>query len=63
MNEISCPSCGEDENLSGDSKESGNKEKVTVTCETCGVEWERDLKPQCSKLWSRRYASGSSFDS
>lgn len=52
MNEISCPSCGEDENLSGDSKESGNKEKVTVTCETCGVEWERDLKPQCSKCGS-----------
>ena len=48
MNEVVCPNCGEDENLKGDSKESGNAEKVTVICETCEMKCERDLTPRCS---------------
>jgi len=47
VNEIVCPNCGEDENLKGDSKESGNTEKVTVICETCEMKWERNLTPKC----------------
>ena len=53
MNDTSCPNCGEEENLSGDSKETDRKESITVTCGECGVEWERDLKPQCSKCGTR----------
>ncbi|MAT63294.1 MAG: hypothetical protein CL881_05795 [Dehalococcoidia bacterium] len=50
--EVVCPNCGEDENLRGDSKESGNTEKVKVTCETCQIKWERDLTPKCSSCSS-----------
>ena len=52
INEVVCPNCGEDENLRGDSKESGNTEKVKVTCETCQIEWERDITPKCSSCSS-----------
>ena len=50
--EIVCPNCGEDENLRGDSKESKEIKKVTVICETCKMEWERDLTPRCPSCGS-----------
>ncbi|MEX2440439.1 MAG: hypothetical protein WD739_11300 [Actinomycetota bacterium] len=41
--DIQCPACGEDERLSG--KRSG--EIITITCERCGVAWERDPRATC----------------
>ncbi len=55
MNEIVCPNCGEDENLKGDSKESGNAEKVTVICETCEIKWERDLTQSALRALRKIY--------
>ncbi len=41
--DITCANCGEDERLIG----SRTGETITVTCEECGLVWERDLTPKC----------------
>lgn len=38
-----CANCGEEENLRG----SRDGEIITVTCEECGLVWDRDLTPKC----------------
>ncbi len=41
--DISCANCGEDEALEG----SRDGEVITITCESCGLIWDRDLTPKC----------------
>jgi RNA polymerase subunit RPABC4/transcription elongation factor Spt4 len=38
-----CANCGEEENLRG----SRDGEVITVTCQECGLVWDRDLTPKC----------------
>lgn len=40
---VHCPSCHEDENLDGTTVDGA----ITITCQSCGLSWERDLKPPC----------------
>lgn len=40
---VTCPSCAEDENLTG----SSDGDAITITCGRCGCVWERDLTPRC----------------
>jgi len=41
--EVACPSCGEEEDLSG---ERGD-DAIQVTCGSCGQRWSRSLTPTC----------------
>lgn len=41
--DISCPLCGETENLSGDRRE----DVITITCGGCGQIWDRPTTPVC----------------
>lgn len=40
---LSCPGCGEVDDLAGVRHEG----RITVTCGACGSSWERDLSPRC----------------
>ncbi|MEE9416943.1 MAG: hypothetical protein V3V01_16805 [Acidimicrobiales bacterium] len=46
MADIVCAKCGEDERLLGD-RSSDNPDIITITCEVCGLCWDRDLTPSC----------------
>ena len=50
MDDLTCPGCGEDDNLSGrrdgDPGQPGAK-SITVTCGSCELSWVRDLAPRC----------------
>lgn len=48
MASIVCPSCGEDDKLSGERKD----DVITITCEVCGMRWKRDLRPKCGNCGS-----------
>lgn len=41
--DTTCANCGEEENLRG----SRDGEVITVSCEECGLVWDRDLTPKC----------------
>lgn len=41
--EISCPICGEAEQLTG----ARSGDHITITCGGCGQEWDRPTKPTC----------------
>lgn len=41
--EISCPNCGEDEDLVGNR----HGETITVTCQKCDTIWDRDQQRRC----------------
>lgn len=43
--DIACPSCGESESLRGSRRDEG----IALTCDRCGHEWLRDLKPACPR--------------
>lgn len=43
MPDIACANCGEEEHLVGER----TGESITITCEMCGLIWDRDLTPQC----------------
>ena len=45
MTEIACANCGEDENLDGERR----GEIIEITCASCGLVWDRDLTPSCSR--------------
>ena len=45
---VSCARCGEDENLDGRSEDGA----IIVVCGTCGLEWQRDLRPSCGTCGS-----------
>lgn len=44
MPEIRCANCGEEERLLGERVDSS----ITITCEVCGLVWDRDLQPRCA---------------
>lgn len=41
--ELVCARCGEDDRLRGERE----GETITITCEACGLVWDRDLAPKC----------------
>lgn len=41
--EITCPECGETEDLGG----VRHGDHITVSCGACGRTWDRDLRPLC----------------
>ncbi len=43
--EISCPSCGEDEELSGQPDDG----LIAITCQRCEVSWHRDPERRCPR--------------
>ena len=43
MSDLECAQCGEDEQLRG----SRDGDTITITCESCGLVWDRDLAPRC----------------
>ena len=43
MSDLVCASCGEDEQLVGER----DGDAITITCESCGLVWDRDLTPRC----------------
>jgi len=46
--DLVCASCGEDEELRGDQL----GDVITITCESCGLVWDRDLTPRCPRCES-----------
>jgi len=46
--DIACANCGEEEELSG----SRSGDTITITCEKCGLIWDRDLTPVCRSCGS-----------
>ena len=52
MSEIACPRCGEEEALLGRREGPPGEETITVTCESCALEWVRDLTPRCPSCGS-----------
>ncbi len=48
MSLIECPGCGEDENLDG----ARTGDIIEITCQQCGLVWDRDLTPSCDKCGS-----------
>jgi len=44
MPRVTCPSCGEDEDLQGERTDDG----ITITCGTCDATFDRDTTPTCS---------------
>ncbi len=43
MSDLVCANCGEEEKLLGERVD----EVITITCEECGLVWDRDLTPRC----------------
>ena len=43
MSDLVCANCGEEDELRGDR----DGETITITCESCGLIWDRNLKPVC----------------
>jgi Zn finger protein HypA/HybF involved in hydrogenase expression len=41
--DTTCANCGEEERLRGERE----GETITITCEQCGLVWDRDLTPRC----------------
>lgn len=50
MPEITCPSCGGTDGLSGSRK----GEVIRLQCASCGHAWDRDPTPRCGLCGSRR---------
>jgi predicted RNA-binding Zn-ribbon protein involved in translation (DUF1610 family) len=50
MPDISCPACGEDDDLSGTPLD----ETIEITCGSCGRVWVRDLSPRCDRCGGDR---------
>jgi len=43
--DLVCASCGEEDRLRGE--RSDDHDRITITCEACGLVWDRDLTPSC----------------
>ncbi len=41
--DLVCANCAEEENLVGER----DGEVITITCQECGLVWDRDLTPKC----------------
>ena len=46
---IACPRCDESDHLVGKTIDT----EISVTCESCGLTWVRDLQPYCDKCGSK----------
>jgi formate dehydrogenase maturation protein FdhE len=46
--QVECPRCGETDALQGRRQE----ERITVRCERCDTEWDRDVRPRCERCES-----------
>ena len=46
--DIACPRCGEAESILG----RRDADRIEMTCETCGYEWIRSLRPRCDRCGS-----------
>lgn len=49
MNDINCPQCGTDDNLTG----TRVGEMIRLTCTACNLSWDRDTQPHCDTCGSR----------
>ena len=45
--ELECVNCGTDEHLAGTAV--ADSPVIAITCERCGLAWERDTSPACKK--------------
>ncbi|MDH4169205.1 MAG: hypothetical protein OEW42_06390 [Acidimicrobiia bacterium] len=43
MSDLVCAKCGEEDELLG----TRDGDTITITCESCGLVWDRDLTPRC----------------
>ena len=50
--DLICANCGEDDRLQGERSEGGEGDVITITCEACGLVWDRDLTPSCDRCGS-----------
>ncbi len=48
MSDLTCANCGEDDDLLGER----DGEVITITCQACGLVWDRDLAPSCGTCGS-----------
>ena len=46
--EIACARCGETDELRGEQLD----DVITITCQRCGLVWDRDLTPRCDRCGS-----------
>ena len=48
MPDIVCPRCGEEEALRGAPRTGDDgSDLIAITCESCGLVWDRDPRPRC----------------
>ncbi|MDH3754872.1 MAG: transposase [Acidimicrobiia bacterium] len=43
MSDLICANCGEEDELRG----TRDGDTITITCESCGLVWDRDINPTC----------------
>ena len=48
MDDLTCPRCGEADDLLGAERGGG----IVITCQQCNTEWERDFTPRCGTCGS-----------
>jgi ribosomal protein L37AE/L43A len=48
--DLLCPTCRTDEHLRGERR---GDEVIHITCDACGLEWDRDLEPRCPSCGRR----------
>ncbi|MCP3991217.1 MAG: hypothetical protein GY724_19235 [Actinomycetia bacterium] len=46
--DLVCAQCGEDDDLRGQQ----DGDAITITCQQCGLVWDRDLSPRCGRCGS-----------
>lgn len=44
MATIICPTCGEEDDLTGSTRDDGT---LHITCGSCATTWDRDMRPRC----------------
>ena len=55
--DVACPGCGEEEDLLGRSDGPPGAQRITVSCQSCGLSWVRDLTPRCPECGSTEVRS------
>lgn len=53
MPAVTCPSCGETDDLAGER----NGDTIVITCGACGTRWDRDTTERCKLCGSTDLAS------
>lgn len=52
MPQLTCPNCGEDDNLSGER----DADAIVITCGACAASWDRDTTLRCGLCGSTELA-------